>query len=231
RISKEWTANVYACFKPEVIAQESNDGRRFHRFTCAGTSCNAQITRYLDTGDASSTSNLRKHVKGCKSWGDEVLKSIDAMKDISQSREALAAYSRNGDITVAFKRAGKGKVTFSARQHTRSQTRMRPFDIVADRAFLSLMKTGRPEYWVPSPTTVARDVREVFARTRHRVGDLLNSVEGRLNFSSDGWTSPNHISYMGLLVHFEHEGQAITLPLDLVEAGFSHTGEALAIEF
>jgi hypothetical protein len=40
---------------------------------------------------------------------------------------------------------------------------LRPFAIVEDRGFKSLMKTGRPEYYLPSQSTVSRDVRLVFA--------------------------------------------------------------------
>jgi hypothetical protein len=35
------------------------------------------------------------------------------------------------------------------------------------------MKTGRPEYYLPSPSTVSRDVRLVFARTRKHVAKML----------------------------------------------------------
>jgi len=48
-----------------------------------------------------------------------------------------------------------------------------PFDIITDRGFQSLMKTGRPGYYLPHPTTVSRDVRLVFARTRKRVAMML----------------------------------------------------------
>lgn len=49
----------------------------------------------------------------------------------------------------------------------------RAFAVVKDRAFLSLMKTGRPEYEIPSPATVSRDVKRVFARVRGRVARML----------------------------------------------------------
>lgn len=44
---------------------------------------------------------------------------------------------------------------------------------VGDRGFLSLMKTGRPGYYVPSASTVARDVKTVFARSRTRIAKML----------------------------------------------------------
>ena len=41
---------------------------------------------------------------------------------------------------------------------------MRPFSIVKDRGFQSLMKTGHPGYYIPSPDTVSRDVKRVFVK-------------------------------------------------------------------
>jgi hypothetical protein len=50
---------------------------------------------------------------------------------------------------------------------------LRPFAIVGDRGFKRLMKTGRPHQYIPSASTVTRDVRRVFARVRQRVADEL----------------------------------------------------------
>ena len=107
----------------------------------------------------------------------------------------------SGSITAAFERKGKGKVTFSHRQHTKTETKsvtlpsqalvlyliiicraeivrwvaedLRPFKIVEDRGFQKLMKTGRPEYYLPSPSTVSRDVRLVFVNARKRIAKML----------------------------------------------------------
>jgi hypothetical protein len=47
---------------------------------------------------------------------------------------------------------------------------VRPFSIVEDRGFKLLMKT---EYYLPSTSTVSRDVRLVFGRTRERISKML----------------------------------------------------------
>jgi Hermes transposase DNA-binding domain len=70
---------------------------------------------------------------------------------------------KSSTITAAFARQGKGKVTYSHRQHTKTEARAeivrwvaestRPFSIVSDHGFQSLMKTGRPGYNIPSPST------------------------------------------------------------------------------
>src|SRR6266704_4747287 len=49
----------------------------------------------------------------------------------------------------------------------------RPFKLVKDRGFQKLMKTGRPEYHIPSPETVSRDVRNVFVNVRKRIAKIL----------------------------------------------------------
>jgi hypothetical protein len=50
---------------------------------------------------------------------------------------------------------------------------VRPFEIVKDQGWQSLMKTGRPGYWTPSPKTVAHDVRQVFVRSRQQIANML----------------------------------------------------------
>ena len=50
---------------------------------------------------------------------------------------------------------------------------MRPFSVVEDDGFKMLMKTGRPEYYIPSRRTVARDVKHVFSKTREVIARML----------------------------------------------------------
>ena len=124
---------------------------------------------------------------------------------------------------------------------------IRPFSIVADRGFGCLMKTGRPFYYIPSPSTVSHDVLLVFARTRQRVAKMLcvsgmlckigtyshvnQEHDGRLSFATDAWSSPNHRAYMGVTVHLEQAGKPLSMVLDIVEVPRSHTGVNLARAF
>ncbi|KIK33082.1 hypothetical protein CY34DRAFT_36909, partial [Suillus luteus UH-Slu-Lm8-n1] len=181
RVMKDWNSPVYAFFDPTPQIVEI-DGRRAHDFKCQAKRCKTKVRRYLDKGDARSTGNMWKHVRSC--WGDEVLKAADEAKDANEvQQQIVGSFLRNGSITASFERKSKGKVTYSHCQHTRVETRaeivrwvsesLRPFDIVKDHAFQSLMKTGRPEYYLPSPATVSRNVRQVFVRTRQRVATML----------------------------------------------------------
>jgi len=109
------------------------DGRRVHEFKCSATNCKGRgknpriVRRYLDTTDRNSTGNLRKHARQC--WGEEILLGADTCGDIESTREGLAKAKKlkDGSITTAFERKGKGKVTFSHRQHDKTQTRFVAF--------------------------------------------------------------------------------------------------------
>jgi hypothetical protein len=93
------------------------------------------------------------------------------------------------------------------------------------------MKMGRPKYYIPSPTTVSRDVKCVFVNVRKGMAKMLQEYEGNLNFATDAWTSPNHKAFVAVTVHFEVNGSAVTMLLDLIEVVMSHSGLNLATAF
>lgn len=101
-------------------------GRHVHVFECAAGKCRGKngrdVRRFLDTGDAKSTSGLRRHAKNC--WGDEAVEAADSTRDLDGARVVLAKTKlHDGTITAEFERIGKGKVTYSHRQHTSTESR------------------------------------------------------------------------------------------------------------
>ena len=111
---------------------------------------------------------------------------------------------------------------------------VRPFEIVRDRGFQSLMKTGCPAYYLPSLSTVSHDVRMVFTWTWKQIAKMLQvrkascpkrrkltinnkEYDGVLNFATDAWTSPNHRAFVAVTVHLEQKGVPLCLVLDVVE--------------
>ncbi|EPS93342.1 hypothetical protein FOMPIDRAFT_1091628, partial [Fomitopsis schrenkii] len=228
RMKRNWRAPVYAFFKPDP-AITYKDGRRLHAFQCANTGCKHVVNWYLTSSDKSSTQNLRKHARKC--WGAEALEAADRMITASKAKDSVEKYRRTQNLKVAFGAASKKSFRYSTIQHTPTETRMRPFNIVKDRGFDCLMKTGRPEYKLPSPTTVGRDVRKVFTRVQQRVARWLQEYDGELNFATDVWTSPNQKAMVAFTVHFEHQGAPMTMVLDVVEVAKSHSGLNLATVF
>ncbi|PPQ88236.1 hypothetical protein CVT25_005286 [Psilocybe cyanescens] len=219
QLAKEWTAGVYGFFRPDPII-ECISGHHAHTFICAATHCRGptrNIRRFLDTKDAKSTSNLHQHALKC--WGEDNVEAAQSHL-ADEVHEATKGASPSGSITAAFKRKGKGKISYSHRQHTKTETRAeivhwvaessRPLNIVKDRGFQSLMKTGRPEYWIPSPST---------------------DHPGALSFATDAWSSPNHRAYVAVTVHFEQDGIPVSMLLNIVKVPHSHSGLNLAKAF
>ena len=108
---------------------------------------------------------------------------------------------------AVFKQKGKDKVSFSHHQHTKTKSRAeivwwvaeskRPFYIVSNHGFQSLMKTGRPECYILSPATVSLDVKKVFANMRRHIAKMLQEHDDALSFATDTWMSPNHKACCG----------------------------------
>ena len=121
---KRWDAPVYAFFKPIPTITYVGD-HKAHVFECGVSHCHSKtkfICRYLYTGDAGSTSNLRWHAKIC--WGEEAVAAADTTGSARTACDALGNRGKvDGSITTAFERAGKGKVSYSHRQHTTAESR------------------------------------------------------------------------------------------------------------
>ena len=77
------------------------------------------VHHYLDNGDAKSTSNLHKHVRLC--YGVEMVAEADETKNYEAASEIIKLH-KDGSITEAFEWKGKGRVTYSHRQHTTTKS-------------------------------------------------------------------------------------------------------------
>ncbi|KAG2037358.1 hypothetical protein BDR03DRAFT_825617, partial [Suillus americanus] len=202
---------MYAFYHP-VPDIGYHEGHHYHEFKCAATSCKKGVCHYLNKKDAKSTSNMWKHAKLC--WGKETITMADETKNANEACTIISGV-KNGSIVASFECKGKGKVIYSHRQHTRTEIKA---EIVRwDCGFQSLMKTGRPEYYIPSPSTVSCDIKLVFARTRQWIAKMLQEYDGQLNFVTNVWMSPNHKAFIAVSMHLEHEGKPLAMILDIVE--------------
>ena len=120
RLQKKWTSPTYAFFHPTPDV-EYIGGWRCHVFKCGTKGCKQRIRRFLDKGDAGSTSNLRKHAISC--WGEASVTAVINLANIKDARESVQTMKETGSITAAFERKGKGKATYSHRQHTKTETK------------------------------------------------------------------------------------------------------------
>jgi len=119
---KGQTVAVYGFFeRPELkMVTWRGQTREAQVFTCSLRTCQGTVNVSTGTKDHGSTSNLRHHVERCR--GKVRLAEACSLGTASMVRKSLAM-KRDGTITSAFARTGKGKVSYSTRQLTEAQTR------------------------------------------------------------------------------------------------------------
>ena len=115
-----WRSGLYGFYKPHSEVVYVN-GRRRHAFTCLGRAgkCQKKIVRYLDTKDATSTSNIGRHAASC--FGEDVVEQAKQLASADDVR-GLFVKKTNQDITVLLRRKKGGTVTYSHTQMTSKET-------------------------------------------------------------------------------------------------------------
>jgi hypothetical protein len=112
------------------------------------------IQRFLDTTDGKSTSNLCRHGKIC--WGEEAVAGADAARSHGAARKIVEKSLRmlDGSIVAMFEHVkGKGKVTYSHKQHTKTEAQYVPICLPVHMLIKSSVQRlfdGWPKVCVPS---------------------------------------------------------------------------------
>lgn len=150
-------------------------------FRCSNCRCPHHVNCYLNTKDAGLTSNLWCHAQKC--WGKDILAAVEALLDQDIVHEdVVKSVLVMGSITLHFERK-KRTVTYWNHPHTHAEMHteimkwvtesMCPFSIVKDPGFQVLMNMGQLSYWIPTPTTIAHDVKVIFAQMHSCIAKIL----------------------------------------------------------
>ncbi|KAI1789288.1 hypothetical protein LXA43DRAFT_893135, partial [Ganoderma leucocontextum] len=208
---------------------------------------------YLDTKDAESSGNLFKHARLC--WSNEAVDHALELGDTILCMRSWKPKAKSKSITEFFTQKNGKKMKYSHRALTWAvrwvAEDLRPFKMLGDHGFLVIAKSGCPGYYVPLPTMVSQDAKVIFVTTRKQLVKMLQGYPGKLRFTMDAWTSPNHQSFIAVTIHLKLKGRPLRMLLDLVELakvctaliqlsrvmpganiiGQSHTGVNLAVSF
>ncbi|KAF8238213.1 hypothetical protein L208DRAFT_1243140 [Tricholoma matsutake] len=105
-----------------------------------------------------------------------------------------------------------------------AQQGQQPIKISHYQHFEVLMKVGRPTTYIPSPSTVSRDIKAstINASFFESLTSFSKEHPGHVHFATDAWTSPNHHAFVAWTVHLHHEGHILTFLLDIMEVPEVH---------
>ena len=87
--------------------------------------------------------------------------------------------------------------------------RHRPYTIIADPKLLDIFTDLHAACKTPSQSTISGDIKGAHGLVHDVVVKKLAAAEGKVHILADGWTSPNTIAFIGIVVQFV-EGLSIT---------------------
>ncbi|KAJ3504337.1 hypothetical protein NMY22_g17960 [Coprinellus aureogranulatus] len=106
----------------------------------------------------------------------------------------------------------------------------RPFAIVTDPKLLNIFTDLHGPCKTPSALTISCDIKDAHQFTKLAFIKKLREVEGVIHVSADGWTSPNTIAFIGVIIQYIERGLIQSLTLDFIKLTAAHTGQYLATQ-
>ena len=106
------------------------------------------------------------------------------------------------------------------------------FQVVENESFKDMMSLVRPGLSIPSRNTVKRRVMDEFQDKKVEMIDFFDKLDSKVSFTTDCWTSPNSIAFMGITAHFiDTDWNVCAMTLDFLPIPSKHTGDCLAESF
>ncbi|KAJ3965122.1 hypothetical protein EV361DRAFT_763883, partial [Lentinula raphanica] len=186
-------SSVYAFFdaEPEIEFENDEVSPEYLVFRCSH--CGTKIRQGINTSDKGSTGNVSRHARKC--WGDE---AFNAAKDSSLEKARAAVRT--------FGKKSQGKLT-AALKTTKSWPKMNATRKIPAGQVTDPWKKGRPNHYVPSKETVARDVKKLYQMTKAKLAEELQSSEYKIGLALDCWTLPNHRPFMSITVSWVRKSE------------------------
>ncbi|THU92363.1 hypothetical protein K435DRAFT_585079, partial [Dendrothele bispora CBS 962.96] len=160
---------------PDII---NEGGIIKYRFRCL-TNPNRFVTR---TRHDDSTSNLRRHA----------FEQCASLNDHEKDRQLTVAEFARGS-TFNPHRLRALHVKWFALHH-------RPMKIIEDDVYQDILKMFNASIDITSARTASRDIQHVFNITKDVVKKKFQDVPTRKHVALDGWSSPNVMSLLGVVV-------------------------------
>lgn len=92
----------------------------------------------------------------------------------------------------------------------------RPYAMVDDPKFTDFVSSLNHLATLPSRQTISRNVIHIHSLAKVELTAMLAKVQGRFHVVVDGWTLPNTISFLGVVVQYVDGGKIRMRYLDYV---------------
>jgi hypothetical protein len=104
-------------------------------------------------------------------------------------------------------------------------TSQQPFTVVEESSFIEFVHSLHPGALIPSADTIKRNIHKLYKVNIEKIKDILQTVPGKIAFTTDIWTSPSTKSFLSLTAHFiDNEWELQSVIIDFIQIYGSHTG-------
>ena len=100
-----------------------------------------------------------------------------------------------------------------------------PFLLLESAEFRDLLLLMRPGTMIIKADALKNRIMDCFKKTKAQMKDFFSSIDSRISFTTDIWTSPNDLAFMAITAHWISADFNIhSMLIDFVELFGSHSG-------
>ena len=100
-----------------------------------------------------------------------------------------------------------------------------PFILLESAEFRDLIQLLRRDTTVVKADALKNKIMDQFKKTKGQMKDFFSSIDSRISFTTDVWTSPNDLAFMAITAHWiSTDFEIHSLLMDFVELFGSHSG-------
>jgi hypothetical protein len=163
----------------------------------------------------STSSNLSRHVQ--KQHAQLLPKNQTSN---NQSRQMTLSLSRNQRLIPSF-----SQESFQNSLIKLFVVQDLPFLLLESIEFRELVQLMRPEARVIKADALKNRIMEKFIKAKVQMKSFFSSIDSKISFTTDIWTSPNDLAFMAITAHWISPDFVIrSMLMDFVELSERHSG-------
>ena len=107
-----------------------------------------------------------------------------------------------------------------------------PFTIVEEENFIDFVRDLNNDAIIPTADTIKNKIVNFYETDKEKIKSILQTVPGKISFTTDAWTSPSFKSFLSLTAHFiDKDWKLRSIIIDFVQMYGSHAGSEIKDAF
>jgi hypothetical protein len=100
------------------------------------------------------------------------------------------------------------------------------------KEFKDLVQLLNPETRIVKADQLKNGIMDKFFDMKRKMVQFFNSIDSRISFTTDIWTSPNDLAFMAITAHWiSPDFKLHSILMDFIQMNGSHTGENIEKAF